>query len=133
MITKLSLPRKYTTTHNDDRAEIYISVGHEYNQLLLNTEEVKNVESQVNGYWDKDRIIMSAVVSSEKNPQFEIRERIIKHELPNVLRGIGTAEYALCTICPHLRCTKIYVDFQSHMEKYNRVEYYGRLEDYLPI
>lgn len=132
MITHLSLPRKYTTTHNDDRREIYVSVGHIFNQRLLDTDEVRNVESQVNGEWNNGRIILEAIVSSDKNPEAEVRDLIIRREMPSVLKSIGIAEKALCSIHPELRRTKIYVRYISHIEKYNKVEYYGLLKDYLP-
>lgn len=35
MITDLNLPRRYTSTHDDNKAELYLTVGHHYNKKQL--------------------------------------------------------------------------------------------------
>lgn len=131
MTINLSLPRKYTSTHNDEAKEIYLTVDHHYNQKQLSTDEVKNVETQIIGKWkSKKRIELLVIVSTEKNPQAEIRNRIIRHELPNVLKQIGLAETPLVRLHPKLGRAKIYITFQSIDPKYKAYEYFGRLKDY---
>lgn len=131
IMTNLSLPRKYTSTHNDETREVYVSIGHDYNNFLLNTDEVKNVESQVIGQWKKNgnkyEIHLMVLVSTEKNPQAEIRNKIFCEELGYVLEGIAFAETPLLSKKPKLGRTKIYVHFKSNDPKYNRTEYWHRL------
>lgn len=132
IISTLSLPRKYTSTHNDDLAEIYLSIGPTYNQKLLNTEEVRNVESQVLGKWVKKgrkyEIHLTVLVSTEKNPQAQFRNEVFCREMGPVLEGIALAETALLEAHPKLGSTKIYIHFKSIEKKYDRVEYWHKLK-----
>ncbi len=131
MTIDLSLPRKYTSTHNDEKAEVYLTIDHHYNKKQLSTDEVINVESQVVGKWkSKKRIELLVIVSSKKNPQAEIRNKIIRHELPTVLNQIGLAETPLVALHPKLGRAKIYITFRSDDPKYQSYEYFGRLRDY---
>lgn len=132
IITDLKLPRKYTSTHNDTTKEIYISIGHNYNKYLLESEEAIKVQSQIVGKWIKQQcnkyeIHLEVLVSTEQNPAAEIRNRIFCAELGTVLEGIAFAETALLENHPELRDTKIFVHFKSIDPKYDRVEYWHRL------
>lgn len=131
IITSLCLPRKYTTTHNDIPPTLFVGIGHDYNQRLLSTEEVIKNESQVLGKWlqkmNKYEIHFKVLVSTQKNPQAEIRNAIFCKELGVVLESIAFAEAALLKSNPCLASTKIYVHFESIDPKYNRTEYWHRL------
>lgn len=128
MITNLCLPRKYTNIHDDAKREIYIGIGHEYNKTMLSSPEAVNLETQIIGKWKKNKILLQAIVSTVKNPQTQIRNTIICNELALVLEGIALAETALLTLHPELGNAKIYVHFKSNDEKYDRVEYWGKLK-----
>ena len=135
----LILPRKYTSTHNDETRQVFVSIGHEYNKYLLDTEEVKNVESQVLGYWtlskkntNKYEIHLKVLVSTEKNPQAEIRNKVFCEELGYVLEGIAFAEISLLTRYPKLGNARIYIHFKSPDPKYERTEYWHKLAYWLP-
>lgn len=127
LIDKLELPRKYTSSHNDDTKEIYISIGHNYNKRLLSSEEEITTQSAVIGKWvevdrKKYEIHIRVLVSTPQNPQSEIRNTIFCRELGTVLEGIAFAETALLNNNPYLRKTPIIVNFKSIDGKYNRVE-----------
>lgn len=132
IITNFSLPRKYTNIHNDETSEVLISVGKNYNKRMLESTEAVKFETQIVGKWceknNKYTILLEAIISSEKNPQAEIRNTIICNELALVLEAIGLAETALVELNPDLSRTKIYVNFKSIDTKYARTEYWGRLE-----
>jgi len=131
IIKKLKLPRKYTSTHNDETAEVFLSIGHEYNTLLLSSEEVKNVESQVVGKWikkhNKYQIHLEVLVSTLKNPSPFFRNKVFCEEMAPVLEGIALAETCILTLNPHLLKTKIYIKFKSIDKSYDRIEYWGKL------
>lgn len=131
IITKFSLPRRYTSSHNDEKKEVYISIGKNYNKYLLESEESVKTESQVIGKWvkknNKYRINLKVLVSTEKNPLAEIRNKIFCQELGVVLQGIALAETSLLKIHPHLLKSKIYIYFKSINPKYDRIEYWGPL------
>jgi hypothetical protein len=131
IITSLSLPRKYTSSHNDTTQQIFISIGHNYNQSLLNNDESLNTQSQVIGEWleinGKLAIQLEVLVSTEKNPNAAIRNTIFCNELGVVLEGIAFAETGLLKLHPHLASTKIFIKFHSIDPNYDRTEYWHRL------
>ena len=131
IITSLCLPRKYTTTHNDVPPLLYAAIGHNYNKRLLSSEEVINAETQIIGKWvqkhNKYEIHFEAIISTEKNPQAEIRNIIICRELGVVLESVAFVETALLKLNPHLAKTKIFVHFKSIDQQYDRVEYWNTL------
>lgn len=84
------------------------------------------------GKWlNKKKIELRVIISSEKNPQAMIRDKIIRKELPNVLKQIGLAETGLVALHPKLGRAKIYIDFKSIDPKYRAYECFGRLRDYI--
>jgi hypothetical protein len=131
MITSLCLPRKYTTTHNDVPPLLFAAIGHDYNKRLLSSEEVINAQTQIVGKWIRREgeyeIHFAAIVSTEKNPQAQIRNTIICRELGVVLESIAFAETSLLKLHPKLGNTKIYVHFRSIDPTYNRTEYWNTL------
>lgn len=131
IITELSLPRRYTSIHNDQLKTIYLSIDHKYNKAMLESEEAVKVQSQVIGRWEKKdgkyRILLTVIVSSPENPQAEIRNFIFCKELGPVLEGIALAESALLKLKPRLSKTKIYIKFKSIDPSYQRVEYWKTL------
>lgn len=132
LITNFSLPRKYTSIHNDETKEIFLSIGPDYNQRMLDTEEAKVVQSQVIGKWvmkdHKYYIKLKVIVSSEQNPQAQIRNQIFCNEMAPVLEGIALAETCLIKSNKCFRDAEILIHFQSIDSRYNRTEYWKTLE-----
>jgi hypothetical protein len=131
IITNFSLPRKYTSTHDDETKQIFMGIGKNYNQILLSSDEVVKVESQVVGKWIKKngkyQIHLTVLVSTEQNPQPFFRNKVFCEEMSPVLEGIAFAETALLNLHPKLGRTKIFIHFKSIDPKYDRVEYWKRL------
>ena len=111
-------------------------MGKKYNQDLLDTKEVKDVQSEVIGEWKKTKngfyqIHLKVRASTEENPNGRVRDAIFRRELPNVLHTIALAEAGLTTINPKLNRTRIYVTFESvDPVYYHKKEKWGRLGDY---
>jgi len=126
IVTHLGHERKYTSIHSDETGEIFISVGCRYNKAFLESEEATIVQSQVVGGWVKRKgkyqIHLRVIVSSEKNPQVIIRNKIFCEELGPTLEGIALAEQGLLAKHPSLAKTKIYIHFESIDKAYDRVE-----------
>ena len=135
-IFSFDLPRKYTSTHNDDPPTIYIGVGHKYIDRLLNTAEVIQEQTQILGKWveknGKYEIHLKLFVSTKENPNAVIRNAIFCAELGSVLESIALAETTLLRLHPHLASTKIFVHFKSIDPKYDRIEYWHRLGHWAP-
>jgi hypothetical protein len=133
--THFSLPRVYTSTHNDEKREIYIHIGTKINEKMLLEPEPVNVESQVVGKWyrenEKYKIKLKVLVSTLKNPQAEIRNKIFCENMSMVLEAIAFAEKGMLVKNPKKRKAKIYIQFISHIKQYNRTEKWGKLSDWL--
>lgn len=133
IITQFSLPRKYTSSHNDLTKEIYLSIGHKYNKRILSSEEEIKTQSSVIGKWvevspNKYEIRLRVAVSTQQNPQAAIRNTIFCRELGTVIEGIAFAETALFSKYPHLLNTPVVVCFKSIDKKYDRVEYWHKIK-----
>jgi hypothetical protein len=133
--THFSLPRVYTSTHNDEKREVYIHVGTELNRKMLSEPEPVNVESQVVGKWyrvkGKYEIRLRVLVSTLKNPQAAIRNKIFCESMSMVLEAIALAERGMLIDNPKKKKAKIYIKFVSHLKEYNRTEKWGRLGEWL--
>lgn len=133
IIARFELPRKYTSSHNDQTREIYLSIGHKYNKKLLSSEEEIKTESSVIGKWvevstNKYEIHLRVSVSTEQNPQSNIRNTVFCRELGTVIEGIAFAETALFSKYPYLLNTPVIIHFKSIDKKYNRVEYWHKIK-----
>jgi hypothetical protein len=136
MINKLSLPRKYTTTHNDFPPKLFLAIGHEYDKCLLSSEEVINQQTQVIGGWIKKHgkyeIHLDCIVSDASHPDAKARNEEFCRYMAGVLETIGFGEAHLLMSNPSLARTKIFVHFKSIDPAYDRVEYWHRLGHWAP-
>jgi hypothetical protein len=128
MINELSLPRKYTTTHQDFPIKLFLSVGHEYDSCLIANDPDKE---RVTGEWlkkdNKYEIHLEALVSDAQHPNAEERNKEFCNYMSIVLETIGFAETHLLLSHPKLAATRIYIHFKSNDPAYDRVEYWHRL------
>lgn len=148
----LRLPRLYTSTHDDASQQIFVHVGSEYSQALLDTDEIKQFQTQVLGSWSK-RISSSGsstkktssksgrceysirfvvLVSTPQNPYPQLRNAIFCAELNKVLQAVALAESGLLCRRPELAKAKIYIHFSSSVcpEVYDRTECWGTLGEW---
>lgn len=137
--TRFSLPRRYTNTHSDRLALLYLAVGPNYNYNILSDEDTMRFQDQIVGEWRRDRqsrsgyrINMRAIVDDERNTQSELRNQIFCRELGLVLEAVGFAEDLLVRNNRRLRYTPIYIQFESSKQEFQREEYWGKLARWLP-
>lgn len=108
----------------------HITVGSVYDTKLM--ERISD-ETYALGEWvspkgsDKFEIRLEVLVSTEKNPNAELRDKYFRSRLGVILEEIVFAETALLRAHPELATTKIRVQFQSLDPKYDRTEYWHRL------
>jgi hypothetical protein len=136
MIFDLSLPRRYTTTHNDVPPALFAAVGHNYDQCLLNSEEVRKEQTQVTGEWVKKdgkyEIHFSAMVSDANHPDAKARNEEFCRYMSGVMETIGFLEAELLRKHPELSSVRIFIHFKSTDPAYDRVEYWHRLGYWAP-
>lgn len=125
IMTSLELPRRYTSAYRD------ISVGHEYNNKILQHGDIIKRQNQIVGEWIKNNgkyeIHLNVIVSSDQNPDASTRNKTFCDKLSLTLESIAFAETALLKLHPSLASTRIYIRFHSLESKYNRTEYWHRL------
>lgn len=124
------LGRKYTVTHSDDTADIYVTVGLAFaedkfspirDELLLSFRYL-NRQMQLFG---------SVLIDSE---EFEgdsaMRTEIFLREIPNALRAIRYADRDFFEVYPGLDLLPIYIWFQSQNDEFNQLYDFGTMRDY---
>lgn len=129
IITSLSLPRKYTGIYNDNTKQLFINIGHNYDMKLINSD---TDQSRIIGKWvkkhDRYQIYFTVLVSTKKNPDAKTRKQMFCSRLGLILEGFVFAETALLQSRPALGATKIFIYFKSNNQKYERTEYWHRLD-----
>lgn len=125
------IPRRYTLTHCDSTAELFLTIGEEYAYDKINPmrDEVFGEWVEVHGqclynvylYVDGGEFT-STVVS--------IRDGIFRRELPLALEAIRCGDSEFFKVHPKLNNASIMVYFQSGDPRYNKVENWGCFSQY---
>ena len=125
------IPRRYTLTHSDLTAELFLTIGSEYayDKITKMRDEVlaewRTVNGQyyLNAYCYVDGGEFSASVSA-------IRNTIFVKELPLALEAIRYGDRVFFIANPILDYSPIFIYFSSNNPNFNRVEYWGTMNDY---
>lgn len=124
-------PRRYTLTHSDETAELFLTVGPDFN-----CEKLSSQRDEVIGEWQTDSLgqyyfyifihvdNVNGAISSVK------RNEIFTRELPLALKAIKHGDPCLFLRYPQFLNAPIYVYFQSQDSSINRTECYGCFNDY---
>lgn len=122
--------RKYTLTHSDETAELYLTIGKKFAW-----DKVNDLRDEVLGKWSKKKqdIIFKAscyVNGEEGEESAAIRYAIFARELPLALEAIRYGDRELFETYKELDQVPIWIHFQSQYDEYDRLEYWGKFEDY---
>jgi hypothetical protein len=128
--TEPVMPRRYTLTHSDETGELFLAVGLEYA-----LEKIGPMRDEVLAEWryDNCQYIFAAgvYVDGEFGPAVSaIRDQIFRGELPLALEAIRYGDRVFFLVHPELDAALVWIYFQSVNPEYNRVEYWGTMEDY---
>jgi hypothetical protein len=127
--TKPIIPRKYTLTHSDVTANLYLNIGKEYAY-----DKINRMRDEVLGEWintnDKYTLNINLYVG-DFGPVFTaIRNAIFRRELPLALEAIVYGDKKFFEAHPELYNSPIIVHFNSAMTYYNRIENWGTPNNY---
>lgn len=124
------LSRKYTLTHSDETGELFLYVAESYacDRLTDNRDDVLGQWKKVG---DKKVLIISLHLDSEVGKSIEERDVIFRKELPLALKAIIYGERKLYMNNKDLINSPIVVYFNSSNSKYNKIERWGRVKDYI--
>ena len=128
--TEPIIPRRYTLTHSDVSADLYLNIGLDFAYYKLNP-----MRDEVLGEWglnDENYIYYVYLYVDGKfipGPK-DIREAVFRMELPLALEAIRYGDNDFFNAHPELDFVPIIVYFLSTDPMYNKVENWGTFSEY---
>lgn len=122
--------RKYTMTHSDDTAELYVTIGQNYAKDKIGPLR-DEVLLRFGRHEDQLKLLGSVLIDVEgTTSNAEKRNEIFLREMPTALQAIRYADASLYEQHPQLDEIPILIWFQSNNEKYNKLYDFGTMKDY---
>jgi len=124
------IPRRYTLTHSDRTAELFLTIGRTYAY-----DEIGAMRDEVRAKWvftdNQYKLYLYVYVGGpfEKNIAAK-RYRIFVKELPLALEALHYGDKLFFTNHPPLDFSPIWVHFQSVYPEFNHTEFWGMPEQY---
>lgn len=124
-------PRRYTLTHNDITADLYLTIGATYAY-----DKITAMRDEVLGEWIKlqDEYIYYVYLYVSRDYGSEVaavRNYIFRRELPLALKAIKYGDKDFFNAHSELNFAPIIVYFSSTEDQYNKIENWGTFSDYL--
>jgi len=125
------IPRRYTLTHSDETAELFLTIGPDFDY-----SKIGPMRDEVLGEWlyeDGQYVFYSRVYVNGEFGRIAAgkRNEVFIRELPLALEAIRYGDREFFKAHPILDKSKIDIYFKSSYPKYDRVEYWGKFEEYL--
>ncbi len=129
-MTEPVIGRKYTLTHSDITAELFLTIG-----LVFAYDKVSSMRDEVLAHWrySNGEPLLYAYVYVDGQPGSllaPVRNMIFRRELPLALEAIRYGDRALFAAHPELDEAPIWIHFDSASMEYSRFEYWGMPKDY---
>lgn len=122
--------RKYTITHSDTTAELFVFIAEEYAE-----DQVTKIHDEVRIGWEQRErgiaLIGSVVVNGadvQGNPS--IRNRIFFNEMPTALKALRQADRFLFDKNSSLDSTPVLIHFISSNLAYDKIYNFGAIGNY---
>ena len=130
------LPRRYTLTHSDATGDLFLMISKEYDLQAISKLYTRLMRDEVLAEWPEDESrpelhVYCHVSGGLVFGTAKFRYDIFRRELPLALEAICYGERDLFNAQPHLKSAPIFVHFQAKQKRYNQIEPWGRIEDYL--
>lgn len=126
--------RKYTLTHSDITAELFLDTGYEYNYEAVD----RKMRDEVLAEWQKDEegrfnLIGKAYVDGGEFGATisAIRFNVFKNEMDTALKGIVYGDLPFYANYPVLLDAPIFINYESTYPEFNQIFYYGTPRHYL--
>ena len=134
----MKLPRRYTLTHSDGTGDIFLSIGSQYDTKRISKLYTRLMRDEV----------LAELMNNEGSLEFRVhyhvsggfvmgtaswRYSIFHSELPLVLEAIRYGDRVLFEQNPELDRTPIYIHLHSAKKRYDNVEYWGVLPDFVNL
>lgn len=125
------IPRKYTLTHSDETAQLFLDIG-----TLYNFNAITSFRDELLGEWVNCKntyyLQFYAYISGGEFNFKESTKRynIFKKELPLALTAIINGDKTFFKAHPYLCNAPIFIKFNSIYPAFNKIEYFGKVKDY---
>ncbi len=129
-VTEPVIGRKYTLTHSDITAELFLTIGLQfaYDKVNSNRDEVLAEWRYYNG---STFLYAYVYVDGQFGPAVSaVRNQIFRRELPLALEAIRYGDRVFFAAHMELDSAPIWICFDSTNQEYNRLEYWGTPNDY---
>ncbi len=128
-------PRKYTLTHSDRTGDLFLSVGMDYDQLTISGWYTRLLRDEV----------LAEYLVNDDGPELHVychvsgglvfgtaswRYSIFRYHMPDVLQAFHYGDGRFLIAQPEFDKAPVIVHFLSTNSRYNKVEPWGRLQDY---
>lgn len=128
--TEPVIPRRYTLTHSDITAELFLTIG-----LSYAYDKTNAMRDEVIGEWIKKGENYFFYVYLYVDGQFApgvsaIRNYVFRRELPLALEAIRYGDRKFFSAHPELVGSPIIVYFMSTNPQFNTIENWGTFSDY---
>lgn len=127
--TEPIIPRRYTLTHSDITAELFLTIS-----LTYAYDKINSMRDEVFGEWiKKENQYLYHVYLYVGNQGFAVqavRNYIFRRELPLALEAIRYGDRKFFIAHPQLNNASIIIFFKSTIPKFNKVENWGTFSNY---
>lgn len=124
------MPRKYTLTHSDETAELFLSIGNKYDLDKINY----SVRDEVLGSWEKDDeyyLLINIEVGNNNDINSIIkRDEVFRRELPLALTAIVYGDNLFLENNKELYDASVIIKFNCQIKEYDVLEKWGKIKDY---
>lgn len=122
--------RKYTLTHSDITADLFLTIG-----LTYAFDQITNMRDEVLAEWQEDNkaaFLSVYIYVGQFGPIItKIRDTVFRRELPLALEAIVYGDSGLFNKYPQLKHAPIWIHFDSPDPEYEKFEYWGTPADYM--
>lgn len=126
--------RKYTLTHSDVTAELFLDIGYVYNDKVINPK----MHDEVLAEWKKDshgRLSLLGIVYVDGGEFSQkvagTRFSIFKKEMATALKGIVYGDQPFYVYYPFLLDAPIFIHYLSIYPEYRETAFYGTPRQHL--
>ena len=128
--TEPVIGRKYTLTHSDITADLFLTIG-----LQFAYDKVNSMRDEVLLEWRMNRgypfLYVYVYVDGQLTPVVSsVRDKIFRRELPIALEAVRYGDRKLFATHLDLDNAPIWIHFDSTDPKYNQFETWGTPNDY---
>jgi hypothetical protein len=129
-MTEPAIGRKYTLTHSDITADLFLTIG-----LQFAYDKVNAMRDEVLAEWRMNNGFLFLYVYVYVDGEFgsvvsAMRNTVFRHELPLALEAIRYGDRRFFAAHPELDNAPIWIHFYSTNPEYNRFENWGTPNDY---